>query len=177
MNGILAHPRVRLALAGLVVAALLAIVSVRRALEISPLPAARPTPTSAPPEQASARAQYPIEYLSLAVARDPFTPERRPRGIYFPPGMEPAPDTAPPALAAAPEPYAPAALAIRLVGTMLAPNGHAVALLEGAGQPARIVRVGERVGDHTLTRVEPGRAVLVSSGGERLELKLSQPGT
>jgi hypothetical protein len=177
MNGILAHPRVRLALAGLVCAALLMFVSLKRALEISPLPAARPTPASAAAERAAARADYPIEYLTLAVARDPFTPERRPRGIYFPPGTGPSPDTAAPAMASAPEPYAPAAPAIRLVGTMLAPNGRSVALLEGAGQPARIVRVGERVGDHTLTRVEPGRAVLVSSGGERLELKLSQPGT
>lgn len=175
MNGILSHPRVRLAAAGVAVAALLAIVSLKRALEISPLPAARPTPAAAAPEQASARAEYPIEYLTLAVARDPFTPNRRPGAIYFPPGTAPLPDSAPPALASAPEPYAPAGPSIRLVGTMLAPGG-AVALLEGAGQPARIVRVGERVGDHTLTRVEPGRAVLVSAGGERLELKLS-PGT
>ena len=176
MNGILAHPRVRLAAAGVACAALLMLAALRKAVEISPLPAAKPTPAAAAPPTAPARAEYPIEYLMVAVGRDPFSPERRPSGIYFPPGTEPPADTA---LAAAPlpEPYAPAAPAIRLVGTMLAPGGRAVALLEGGGQPARIVRVGERIGDHTLTLVEPGRAVLRSSSGDRLELKLSQPGT
>ena len=178
MNGLLAHPRVRLALAGAVLAALLMIVALRKALEISPLPAARPTPAAAAPPTAPARAEYPIEYLMVAVGRDPFSPERRPSAVYFPPGTEPPVDAAPAAVpgGAAPEPYAPPPPSIRLVGTMLAPGGRAVALLEGAGQPARIVRVGEAMGDHTLTLVEPGRAVLRSSSGERLELKLSRPG-
>jgi hypothetical protein len=177
MNGILAHPRVRLAAAGVACAALLMFAALKKALEISPLPAAKPTPVAAAPPTAPARAEYPIEYLMVAVGRDPFSPERRPSALYVPPGTEPLPDTAFAAAAPLPEPYVPAAPALRLVGTMLAPGGRAVALLEGGGQPARIVRVGERIGDHTLTLVEPGRAVLRSSSGKRLELKLSQPGT
>lgn len=177
MNGVLAHPRVRLALAGVTCAALLAFAALKKALEVSPLPAAKPAPVAAAPPTAPARAEYPIEYLMVAVGRDPFSPERRPSALYFPPGTGPQADTSFAAAAPLPEPYAPAAPSIRLVGTLLAPGGRAVALLEGDGQPARIVRVGERMGDHTLTLVEPGRAVLRSSSGERLELKLSQPGT
>lgn len=175
MNGILAHPRVRVALAALAGSALLAVVSLRRALEISPLPAARPAPASAAPPAVADRADYPIEYLMVAVGRDPFSPQRRPSGVYYPPGMEPLPETEP--TAPDPEPYTPAAPPIRLIGILLAPGGRAVALLEGGGQPARIVRVGERMGDHTLVLVERGRAVLRSASGNRLELKLSQPGT
>jgi hypothetical protein len=177
MNGILAHPRVRIALAALVVAGMLMISALRGALEIAPLPAARPTPAAAAPPTAPARAEYPIEYLMVAVGRDPFSPQRRPSAIYFPPGTEPVAPAAPVSTAPPlPETFAPPPQ-FRLVGTMLAPGGRAVALLEGAGLPARIVRVGERIGDHTLTLVEPGRAVLRSPDGDRLELKLSQPGT
>lgn len=174
----LRDPRVAGALAAAAISLFVAAGSLRRALEVEPLPAARPPAEADSAAAVAARLVYPAEYLAVAVAADPFRPDRTPAPGYILPGeaaaMAAAEAQAPPAEL---EPAPPPAPVLRLVGTMLAPGGRGVALLQESGTPARMVRVGERMGTHTLMRVEPGRAVLRSADGETLELRVARPGS
>lgn len=171
-------PRALTALTLAVVSFFVAAGSLRRALEVEPLPAAL-TPLE---EDSGAavipRPAYPSESLALAVAANPFHPDRAAAPGYLLPGEAAA-------LAAKEAPrdgdaYTPAPPpppVLRLVGTLLAPGGRDVAVLQESGSPARMVRVGERLGTHTLMRVESGRAVLRSAAGETLELRVARPGS
>jgi hypothetical protein len=58
---------------------------------------------------------------------------------------------------------------------MIFPDGRVAAVCRVGSEPARMVRVGERIGAYTLARVEPGRAILTGPGG-RLELSVPKPG-
>lgn len=126
------------------------------------------------------RASYAPEVVLLAVEADPFDPARqRPRQRFRLPSERSAAraalltgSAAVPATQA-PVPYSPT---VRLVGTMIGAGALPSAILEVAGQPARLVHLGERAGEYTLARVEPGRAVLVSARGDRTELRVARPG-
>lgn len=169
--------RVQAALFALVISAILAGAAFRRAVRLEPLPPSRAAAGGDSIVPVPPRSPYPPEYLVEAVRSDPFSPGRTPHTAFVLPGEAAAPSV--PQGETVPDPYAaaPSSPMVRLVGTMVMPGGRAVALLEDAGAPARIVRVGERIGSRTLSHVEPGRAVLVSAGGERLELRVSRPGT
>lgn len=178
MNVPLGDGRVRAALVAVAVSLFVAGGSLRRALEVDPLPAAQPPAGADSVASVGARMIYPAEYLVTAVAADPFRPDRTAGPLYVLPGEAAAlaaAEAAAPAAEIAPPP--PPTAVIRLVGTMLAPGGRAVAVLQESGTPARMVRVGERMGTHTLMRVEPGRAVLRSAAGETLELRVARPGS
>ncbi|HEX6369721.1 MAG TPA: hypothetical protein VF006_12450 [Longimicrobium sp.] len=178
MTAPLRDGRVQAALAAAALALVIAGGALRRALEVEPLPAARAPAEADTVAAVTARLVYPAEYLTVAVSADPFRPERAPAPSYVLPG-EAAALAAAEAQAPAPayEAPLPPAPALRLLGTMLTPGGRPVALLEESGVPARMVRLGERIGTHTLTRVEPGRAVLRSAAGETLELRVARPGS
>lgn len=167
---------VRLAAAGLLASLLVAGWSAHRALTLEPLPAAKggaPLPTV---PQVVPRGEYPSEYLLAAVEADPFHPERRrPSRRFRLPGEE-AVEPAAPGDPLPPPPPEPTAV-MRLSGTMLLPDGRAYALLQWGGEPPRLVRTGERVGEHTLSRVESGHVILTSRGGGRTVLRVSDPGT
>jgi hypothetical protein len=94
-----------------------------------------------------------------AVARDPFRADRR-----RPPGRLPAPGTPVPAApahtpAAAPSP----AMMLRLMGTVVLPNGG-LAVVAGADGEGRILRVGQEMAGYKLVRVGPGTATM--AGGD-----------
>jgi hypothetical protein len=178
VTAVLRDGRVQAALAAAALALVIAGGSLRRALEVDPLPAARAPAEGDSVAAVLERVPYPAEYLTVAVAADPFRPDRAPAPVYVLPG-EAAALAAAAAQAPLPQVEAPVRMAptFRLLGTMLTPGGRPVALLEESGIPARMVRVGERIGTHTLTRVEPGRAVLRSAAGETLELRVVRPGS
>ncbi len=134
-----------------------------RAASLEPLPGPA---ESAPVQRARAvapRRGYPAEVVVAAALEDPF----RPAPVAQPAAAVP--------VGAVPEPVSAPAAPVRLVGTMVFPDGRAAAVCQLGSEPARIVRVGEAIGGYTVARVEPGRAILTGPGG-RLELSVPKPG-
>lgn len=169
-------PAVRAASAALAAALLLCGWAARRAATLEPLPAAKPVAPAAAPALVRPRAEYPAEYLLVALRGDPFRPERQASATRFAlPGERAAEAAA--ALPSDPVFAPPPPPEVRLTGTMMVPGGRPIALLAMGGEPARIVRAGEKIGPYTLSRVEPGRAVLAGPDGARLELRVSRPGS
>lgn len=166
----------RLATVALLTSVLIAGWSIQRAVTLDSLPRAGDEPPLPSVPRVIPRGDYPSEYLLRALEANPFHPERRrpTRRFRLPGEVEAA--SAAPAGSLPPSPPDPVA-AFRLSGTMLLPDGRAYALLQWGGEPARLVRTGERVGEHTLATVEAGRAVLVSSRGGRTVLRVADPGT
>ena len=154
----------RAAGAAVAASAVLAAWSAARAFELEPLPG----PAESRPVQGTSlvepRRGYPSEVVVAAALEDPFRAAPVPVPVE---GAAPLPSAMTPA---APDPGA-----VRLVGTMLFPDGRAAAVCRVGSEPARMVRVGERVGAYTLARVEPGRAILTGPRG-RLELSVPKPG-
>jgi hypothetical protein len=149
--------------AATLLAAVLVVWAWTRAASLEPLPG----PAEAAPVQraraVAPRRGYPADVVVAAALEDPFRP------ASVPPPAPAAPAEAVPA--SSPAPVAP----VRLVGTMVFPDGRAAAVCQVGSEPARIVRVGEAIGGYTVARVEPGRALLTGPGG-RLELSVPKPG-
>lgn len=148
------------------VAAALVVWAWSRAAELEPLPGPAKPAEVQRAALVSPRKVYPADVVVAAALEDPFRPA---------PAEVPIAAAAGAGLPPVPPPSEPAAGAIRLVGTMLFPDGRAAAVCRLGSEPARMVRVGERIGAYTLARVEPGRAVLTGPGG-RLELSVPKPG-
>jgi hypothetical protein len=154
------------------VAAALALVAAGRSLwnavEIEPPPA---TIQGEPVRQAAmeARTAHPLREALVATERDPFRSDRRRAPWRFRP-EEPAPVFTASVTADAPP------QSLRLMGTVALPAGRGAALSQLGSQPARLVRVGETIGEYTLQAVQQGAATFVSSTGERLELKVPRAG-
>jgi hypothetical protein len=108
--------------------------------------------------------------LEVAIDQDPFRPERRRPPERFPLPDDPVPDPAP--VLAAPDPGA-----VRLIGTVVMPEGRSFAMCQVAGEPPKLVRLGETVGDLTLRRVDQGLAVFITAGGATVEARVPKAGT
>jgi hypothetical protein len=101
---------------------------------------------------------YPLRRLLAAIEKDPFNPERqRPARRFRLPPDRTAIATRRPAL--------PTAVAIRLVGTAVTPDGGGFAMCQLQGGTPRIVRLGEQVGGWTLKKVTPGSAEFATPTG------------
>lgn len=119
--------------------------------------------------------------------RDPFHPERRgPTQRFRLPGERvtnvPAagqPRAEPEDIAssdgATPQPVSEPSTDIRLTGTIVLPGGGGTALIERS-QSTGIVRVGERVGDLTLTEVTAESATFTAPDGSRVVIRVSRTG-
>ncbi len=116
-------------------------------------------------------ANYPLERVLGAVTKDPFHPERRRPGARF---QLPA-DLA--AAAAHRQETAAPQQSVRVIGTAVAPDGGGFAMCAWAGGSARIVRVGERVGEWVLNRVSPGAAEFTTSAGQSVVVRVPKAGT
>ena len=162
----------RVALLGVAAAALLAGWALRDALVLEPLPAAARATAPRPAAAAGRRAALPRDYLSVAVESAPFHPLRQPPGERFRmPGEEipiPVEDATAP-------PPAPAAT-LRLLGTMLLPEGGGMAMVQAGGAPPRLVRIGETVGEWTLQSVGRRTASFVDPSGARTQIDVPEPG-
>jgi hypothetical protein len=107
-----------------------------------------------------------------AVEVDPFRPDRsRPAERFRLPG-----DVLAAAEPEAPEPVRPAP-AVRLIGTVMLPDGGALAMAQLGEDSPRVVRVGEKIGEYVLRTVQRGGATFVSAAGERVELVVPRPGS
>lgn len=111
------------------------------------------------------REEFSLTRLMAAVNKDPFHPERRrpARRLHAAGGNE--------AVAA----VADRGLVIQVVGTAVSANGG-FAMCAWGGEPPRIVRIGERVGDWTLRAVTPGAAQFTSSNGASVVVKIAKAG-
>jgi hypothetical protein len=107
--------------------------------------------------------------LAAAVGKDPFHPERRRPSLRFRFPGEGSPSTATEAT--------PATAAFKLIGTATMPEGRSFAMCQWGAEPPKLVRIGESVGNLTLKKVEPGRAVFLTAGGKRFEVQVPKAGS
>jgi hypothetical protein len=70
----------------------------------------------------------------------------------------------------------PAAATLTLIGTAVMAGGG-FAMCQWAGEPPKLVRIGERVGGYTLKTVAQGRAVFLSSSGTSMEVRVPKGGS
>jgi hypothetical protein len=146
----------RIALGALAASVALAALVGIEARRVDPLPSAPAARRAAAMPVVKPRAAARTDAVVMAaVARDPFRADRRrPVGRYRLPGD--------PILAAAPAPPAappPQLINIRLVGTVVLPDGGLAALAGQTGE-SRVVRVGQEFEGFRLTRVAHGTATL-----------------
>jgi hypothetical protein len=132
-------------------------------------------PTADPPAAPTMEVRAPVPAsapaagdLSQAVEQDLFRPDRKRPAMRFRLPGEPLPGSTP---------AGPPESRVRLIGTALLPPGGGFAMCQVGDDPPRVVRLGERLGDLVLREVVQGRAVFVSPGGGRLELKVPRGGT
>lgn len=102
---------------------------------------------------------YPLPRLLAAIEKDPFHPGRQRPAQRF---RLPTDRTA---IAIRRPDQQPAAVAIRLVGTAVTPDGGGFAMCQLQGGTPRIVRLGEQVGGWTLKKVAPGSAEFATPKG------------
>jgi hypothetical protein len=114
-----------------------------------------------------ARDGYSADRVFASVAKDPFHPDRRRPAVRFRLPSDARIATA------APVPGAPA---LRVVGTAAGPGGGGFAMCAWAGGPPRIVRIGERVGDWTLSKVTPGAAEFRAPTGTTVVVRVAKAG-
>ena len=147
----------RVALAALALSAALAAAAAVDARTVDPLPGAPAPRHAAPMPEVAARAGSASDAAILAaVARDPFRPDRkRPPGRYRMPG-EAAPAPVPPPVFEPP----PQPINVRLLGTVVLPDGTGLAALAGPNGEGKVVRTGQSMEGYRLVRVTPGSATL-----------------
>lgn len=114
------------------------------------------------------RVAQPAAPIVAAVEKDPFRPERRrPDRRFRMPGDPPAVRATAPARPAA---------TVRLVGTLLAPDGG-IAMCQVGTQAPKLVRVGETIEGLTLKAVASGQAVFQSSTGSPVVIHVAKVGS
>ena len=150
----------RLAMAAVVLAGLLALWALSRALRVEGAPAARvATAAIQPPVPAPRVAAVSVREV---VAHDPFSPYRSaPAARYRLPGEEapPSADSASGARRARPQ----------LIGTVVAVGGgHSFAICQLARNQPVMLHVGERLGDFTVAEIARGRVVFTTPAGARV---------
>jgi hypothetical protein len=164
-------PSVRAAAVVFIVAAMFAAWALHGALRLEPLPRLATATESPLALHLTEQPGYSLQQALGAVDVDPFHPERRrPVGRFRMPG-----DRLIVVEAAEPSPSPPPAL--RLLGTVVLLDGGGVAMSQLNGEPPRLVRVGERIGDYTLRSVRQGHAVFVDRQGSPLQLHVPRPGS
>ena len=111
--------------------------------------------------------RYDLARVLAAVDKDPFRPSRRRPSIRF--GVPS--DASLAAATTAPSP------SVRVIGTAVSQDGEdgfAMCAL-GTGAP-RIVRIGERLGDWTLSKVMPGAAEFATASGSTIIVRIAKAG-
>jgi len=126
------------------------------------------TTTTAPNDETTVAERYDLRRVLAAVDKDLFHPARRRPGRRF--GV--------PASGAVAAASAQSSSAVRVIGTAVSQDGaggFAMCAL-GAGTP-RIVRLGERLGDWTLSKVTPGAAEFATANGTTVVVRIAKVGT
>jgi len=163
-------PSVVVALAFLVLSAGATLGALYRALRGHPLPVPQAAPEGLRSSTADGNPEPPrqVDAATLAVAHDPFRPDRKPAPERFRLPGEGVPAPKPAAALAAPSP-------VTLIGTAVIGDGG-FAMCQRGAEPPKLVRVGDSYGDFTLRAVHPGRAVFRAKDGTTMELRVTKAG-
>ncbi len=111
---------------------------------------------------------YSTDRVLASVAKDPFHPDRRRPAVRF---------RLPSDARIATRVAAPHTPGVRVVGTAASPGGGGFAMCAWAGGTPRIVRIGERVGDWTLSKVTPGAAEFRAPTGTTVVVRVAKAGS
>jgi hypothetical protein len=107
--------------------------------------------------------------IAEAIDSDPFRPERRRPEVRFRLPGEQAPPTVTQAGSAS-------AAQLRLIGTVVSPEGGGFAMCQFGAEAPKVVRVGERIGPYALVDVHQGRARFRSEAGEIVDVTVAKAG-
>jgi hypothetical protein len=117
---------------------------------------------------AASRSEPMVAELNAALTSDPFRPERRPAPVPFRMPGE--------ALSGNDADQPAPAQSIVLIGTAVS-DGGGFAMCQIGSEPARLVRLGERLAGYTLRAVGQGRATFRSETGQTIEVRVARAGT
>lgn len=159
-------PYIRTAVAVLAISIVLLLVSVVRAIRVTPVEASQ-NPVTAALVRSTATAPIPEVDLEAVGANGIFQPDRNALPYRYRMPGEAAPDEAP----VGPEPARPVVL-----GTVMSTDGSHFATCQMPGGRPTVVRVGDRLGDYTVTAIERGRVTFKNAAGGLLEITATRPG-
>ena len=159
-------PWIRTAIATLVVTFVLLVVSLVRAIRITPVEAATNTATS---ELARITTTPPAPDIDLDAvgANGIFQPDRNPMPYRYRMPGEPAPNDA-----GAPAPILPVVL-----GTVLSTDGAHFATCQMPGGRPTVVRVGDKLGEYTVIAIDRDKVAFKNAAGKTIEITVTRPGT
>jgi hypothetical protein len=159
---------VRLSLAVAIVSLIVLVVATVRALRVDMTLPALSSPVSAPIGTVARATATSDGLVAAAVDNDPFSPTRQKSGTrYGAPSAAIVLNAAPP----------PAPAQLHLVGTVIDPARGDFALCQLGADSPRMVRVGQSIGNYVLRSISQGVASFDSPHGNRLELRVSKPGS
>ncbi|MEO5569250.1 MAG: hypothetical protein ABIR92_12205 [Gemmatimonadaceae bacterium] len=150
----------------LAISAILLIATLVRAIRVTPVEAS-PNPATAALVRSTATAPIPEIDLEAVGANGIFQPDRNALPYRYRMPGETAPDDA----VAGPEPARPVVL-----GTVISTDGSHFATCQMPGGRPTVVRVGDRLGDYTVTAIERGRVTFKNAAGALLEITATRPG-
>ena len=153
------------------VAVIVTLVVVYRVFAADPLAAPRVASAGRETVTSIGVAELPKGLLKEVVDHDPFHPERRRPAVPFRLPAEQA------AIAAQPAPVVTPAATLRLLGTVVTPGQDAFVVCQLGNDAPKVVRVGGKIGDLTLRKIEPGRAVFHSPNGEAVDVRVAKAGS
>ncbi|HET9425494.1 MAG TPA: hypothetical protein VFO55_08995 [Gemmatimonadaceae bacterium] len=159
-------PYIRTAVALLGISTILLLAALARAVRVTPVEASG-NPATAALARSTSTPPVPEIDLDAVGANDIFQPDRSPLPYRYRMPGESAPDDTP-----GPEPVKPVVL-----GTVLATDGSHFATCQMPGGRPTVVRVGDRLGDYTVTAIEKNRVVFRDAAGKLIEVNATRPGT
>jgi hypothetical protein len=159
-------PFIRSALALLALSAVLVLVSLTRAIRITPVEASQSQATAALARSTSSPPVPEIDIDAIG-GNDIFQPGRAALQYRYRMPGESAPDDA-----LAVEPMKPVVL-----GTVISTDGSHFATCQLPGGRPTVVRVGDRLGDYTVTAIERSKVVFRNATGRLIEVVVNRPGT
>ena len=159
-------PFIRTAIVAAAIAAVLFLTALVRAVRVTPVEAAQ---TTASTELVRITSTPPAPEIDLEAvgANGIFQPDRTALPYRYRMPGEPAPSDA-----GAPEPIRPVVL-----GTVLATDGSHFATVQMPGGRPAVVRVGDKVGEYTITAIERNKVVFKNAAGKLIEITATRPGT
>jgi hypothetical protein len=159
-------PLIRTSLATLAIAVVFFIVSLARAVRIAPVEAA-PRPASSDLVRSNATVPPPEIDLGAVGANGIFQPDRTALPYRYRMPGESAPNDS-----GAPDPLKPVVL-----GTVIATDGSNFATCQMPGGRPTVLRVGDTMGDYTVTAIEREKVVFKNGAGKLMEITVTRPGT
>lgn len=159
-------PYIRTALIALAASVILLSVTLVRAIRVTPVEASE-NPATAALVRATTTAPIPDIDLEAIGANGIFQPDRSALQYRYRMPGEPVPGD----VVVGPEPAKPVVL-----GTVMSTDGSHFATCQMPGGRPTVVRVGDRLGDYTVTAIERGRVTFKNAAGALLEITATRPG-